>query len=182
MLLVGIRPSVVVGWLYYGAVVASVAQIIRLPVVWSLHAADFSLDTSFKVGTRLAMRLCRLLSIYAPAIIHYCSDASRITHERLGFPVEKSTVIENAVDVEWMTDALAMRSPSVKMEDFGITRTAGTKLICCVARFEAQKDHRTLMEAAVNCPFIGIKDCIDGERAVGVSLARVIITCLGGSG
>jgi glycosyltransferase involved in cell wall biosynthesis len=147
-LIIALRPAVVVGWLYYGALVASVARLARLPVIWSLHAADFDLNTAFKSTTRAAIRICKALSGFVPNRIHYCSNAARLQHQRLGFAAAKSEVIENGVDVD------RIRSSSVSPPGSAVirileSRDQGTdvKLVCCVAWFDPQKDHRTLLDA-----------------------------------
>src|SRR5262245_43166407 len=68
-LLVIVHPTVIVGWLYYGALAASIGRMLRLPVLWSLHAADFDPKISFKATTRIAFRLCRWLSGRLPVFI-----------------------------------------------------------------------------------------------------------------
>jgi len=153
-LLLVIRPTVIVGWLYYGALMASIGRLLRLPVLWSLHAADFSLDTSFNAATRSAVRLCRLLSRYVPTFIHYCSEASRIHHERLGFAVGRSRVIVNGIDIDQLGGVEEHDRTALNGEE-EIPTSTDTKLIGCVARLEPQKDHRTLLEAMLRLKLVG---------------------------
>jgi glycosyltransferase involved in cell wall biosynthesis len=147
-LIIALRPAVVVGWLYYGALVASVARLARLPVIWSLHAADFDLNTAFKSTTRAAIRICKALSGFVPNRIHYCSNAARLQHQRLGFAAAKSEVIENGVDVDRIRSS-SVSPPGPAVIRILESRDHGTdvKLVCCVARFDPQKDHRTLLDA-----------------------------------
>jgi glycosyltransferase involved in cell wall biosynthesis len=153
-LLMVLRPKVIVGWLYYGALAASIGRFLRLPVLWSLHAADFDPRTSFKATTRAAFRLCRFLSRRVPTFIHYCSDLSRVHHERLGFAIDKSVVIENGVDVDQLATVAADDLLSLSAGgDF--SPRIGTKLIGCIARLEPQKDHRTLFEAVAKLKVAG---------------------------
>ena len=149
------RPTAIVGWLYYGALAASIGRLLGLPVLWSLHAADFDPKTSFKPTTRTAFRLCRSLSGHLPIFIQYCSDASRIQHEKLGFAVDKSVVIENGVDVDQFASAADERNVAAFGKGEGISIQVSTKLIGCIARLEPQKDHRTLFEALARLKVAG---------------------------
>src|SRR5262249_34277049 len=105
---------------------------------------------SFKSTTRTAFRLCRLVSARAPMFIQYCSEASRICHEQLGFAKEKSVVIENGVDV----DQFAAAEPHLPELSDRLPRI-GTKIIGCIARLDPQKDHRTLFEAIARLKVAG---------------------------
>jgi len=143
------RPTVIVGWLYYGALAASIGRLIGRPVLWSLHAADFDPKVSFKSATRWSIRLCRLFSEHVPTFIQYCSDASRAQHERLGFAVKKSVVINNGVDVDQLATSAAQETPSELAAVMPLWPEFDAKVIGCIARFDPQKDHRTLFEAIV---------------------------------
>jgi glycosyltransferase involved in cell wall biosynthesis len=130
------KPSVVVGWLYYGALVASTARLLKTPVMWSIHAAAFDVNTAFRGATRIAIRACAWISARAPVRIQYCTDNGRVTHERLGFDARKSLVIENGID-------LALFEPSKT----DTARVRGGHVIVCLARFAPQKDHANLFAA-----------------------------------
>lgn len=144
-LMLVLRPNIVIGWLYYGAIAASVAGFFRLPIIWSLHSADFDLKESFKPSTRAAVRLCRALAHLVPMRIQYCSDESRDHHERLGMPPTRSLVIANGVDLQRFSMVAVQETPSLAGISFPLFR--GKMIIGCIARFEPQKDHRTLLEA-----------------------------------
>lgn len=147
--IVALRPTVVVGWLYYGALAASLGRLLRRPVIWSFHAADFDPHTSFRSATRAAIRACRALSGIVPAGIHYCSGAARAHHERLGFPPAKSVVIENGVDVGAIRQraATSPEQPALaRLREAGAPASEA-KMVGCVARYNPQKDHRTLLQA-----------------------------------
>lgn len=148
-LLIVLRPRIVVGWLYYGALATSVSRLLRIPVIWSLHAADFDLETSFKRSTRVAVRWCRALAQLVPGRIQYCSSESRAHHEKLGFPNIKSRVIVNGVDLGRF-QLVAAEKTAAPLEISGATLRPGTMVIGSIARFEPQKDHRTLLKAAAN--------------------------------
>lgn len=146
-LLIVHRPALVVGWLYYGALAASLGRLVKVPVIWSIHAADFDIQTAFKPVTRLAIRACIWLARSCPAIIQYCSVRSQDQHEGLGFPSVKSLVIENGIDVERFAPAQASAAQQSSYSSES-KHQSGTKVIACIARFEPQKDHRTLLAAA----------------------------------
>jgi glycosyltransferase involved in cell wall biosynthesis len=133
------KPDVVVGWLYYGALMASLARLAGRPVVWSIHAAKFDLATSFHWHTRMAIRLTGLLSRRVPTLVQFCDDSSRITHEQqLAFPPEKSRVIDNGINIQ----LFRQRYPAEA------ERPAGhIPVLAFVARVERPKDHATLFAA-----------------------------------
>ncbi len=130
------QPRVVVGWLYYGALLTTVAALMRRPVLWSLHAADFDLHRSFRWPTRWAIRTCRLLSGRTPRTIHYCSEAGRRTHQGIGFDARRSVVIPNGVDLLAFMPATSERM-----------REGEARVIGCAARYDPQKDLPTLFSA-----------------------------------
>ncbi|MEL6751419.1 MAG: glycosyltransferase [Pseudomonadota bacterium] len=134
-LLITNRPTVVIAWLYYGALLSVVAKLLRVPVIWSIHAASFDLKTSYRPLTRLAIRACLRLSRAVPDYIQYCSRESMNHHVGLGFAARNSGVIENAVPLD------EAETTDVK------AALAGRPRIACIARFEAQKDHDNLLAA-----------------------------------
>jgi len=133
-------PDKIVGWLYYGALFASVGKMLGCPVVWSLHATALE-EKGSHAGLRLAVALCRRLSWWVPQHIHYCSHEGRAAHRDQGFGDAHVVVIGNAVDPHLVLDFHAAESvPRVQSG-----RSAHT--IGCAARLDAQKDHETLFEA-----------------------------------
>lgn len=172
VLLVSVKPTVVIGWLYYGALASVFAWFVRVPVIWSIHASDFDLKTSYRPLTRTAIRVCRRLSRRVPNYIQYCSGESMTHHVTLGFSSVKSGVVENAVPLDTQPATTAA------------TRVRGDRIrsarIACIARFEAQKDHDNLLTAAAHLARHGHEfrlllagaGCTDENEALRVLIAR----------
>jgi glycosyltransferase involved in cell wall biosynthesis len=146
------RPDVVVGWLYYGAVFASIATVINVPVIWSIHTTET--DWPFDRPLHLAARLCRFLSQCIPVTIHYCSMPGRVAHEGFGFRPNSSVVVPNGVEVSSFGDfpSLAPGFGSVQTEQrverlLEDTRRSNPHLLTigCIAALRPQKDHQTLL-------------------------------------
>jgi glycosyltransferase involved in cell wall biosynthesis len=148
-----IRPDVAVGWLYYGALLASIAAIMGVPTIWTIHASDVK---PFSRVVRATARLCALLSKRIPEAIHYCSVEGRIAHEALGFHPAASVVIFNGIDAAaYCTDTVP---PLTEEETTGCERVLEeikrsrprSTIFGCIARFHSQKDHETLFGAMAN--------------------------------
>lgn len=150
------RPSIVVGWLYYGVLAANLARFVGVPVIWSIHVAAND-ESSFKRVTWTARWVCGRLSHSVPALIHYCAEESRIAHEADGFAPGKSRVVENGVDVALFESKSNNRGnpcgalPGSAVAAFPELEDAianQVPLIGCIARFDPMKDHETLFTAA----------------------------------
>jgi glycosyltransferase involved in cell wall biosynthesis len=147
-----IRPDVVVGWLYYGALLASIGAIMGVPTIWTIHANEVR---PFRASVRMAAWLCARLSRKVPEAIHYCSVEGRVAHEQFGFHSEVSMVIFNGVNVERYAE-ISNAAPPAVIEDpanfesiLETTRRRNPRstMLGCVARFHLQKDHETLLRA-----------------------------------
>lgn len=132
----GSGPEVLVGWMYLGAIWASLVVMFqrrRMPLIWSLHHSFESLK-DVKTTTWFTIRGCRLL-VRLPLFIAYVSHYACQAHENIGYPKQKSRVIYN---------------PIVRPDHDGdvrpLTRTA-TIHIGMAARWDATKDHATLIAA-----------------------------------
>lgn len=137
-----LRPGIVQGWLYHGNFAALFVRDLTPALIWSIHNTDLPAGSS-KLSTRLIDRLCALASRRAPDRIVYASEPARRVHERLGYASAKGIVIENGVDLDaFRPDAAARRAVR---DALGVGD--GEPLIGCVARFDPQKDHRTLIRA-----------------------------------
>ena len=151
------RPDVVVGWHYYGAVFASLASLLRIPVIWSIHnTVDIDQSSTLKPSTRLACWLCSKLSHVSPTLIHYCSDEGRRTHEALWFAKAKARVVYNGVDVLRFSIGTYGSDESTHAENnsvaqsltFAPQESSPPPVIGCLAKFHPSKDHGTLLRAA----------------------------------
>lgn len=131
------QPDVVVGWLYYGALLSCIGAVFRTSVVWSIHANDVR---SFPWRVRAVAKLCAWLSRIIPAAVHFCSFEGLAAHRRVGFGTDRAMVIHNGVEI-----GASSASPAV----LNFERRQGQKgpVLGCIARFDPQKDHETLFGA-----------------------------------
>ena len=135
-------PDVVHAWLYHGNFFSMFVVDLGAPIIWSIHNTTLSPRHSKRL-TRLVNRICAPLSRRIPARIVYCADLARRLHEGIGYDPGRGLVIENGVDVE------AFRfDPAARLR---LRRTIGLNAsdfaVGCIARFDAQKNHRMVIEA-----------------------------------
>lgn len=156
-----IRPDVVMTWLYHADLIGGVAgRVAGVPVVWNLRqsamgsGAPLRHHSLLRVNARLAGRV--------PARIVCVSNRAMDDHVGYGYPAQRMEVIHNGFDTSrFKPDAEARRSVR---EELGIPD--GDPVIGHVARFDAQKDHQTLLRAmaivAAKHPDIHLIMCGDG--------------------
>ena len=139
------RPDVIQTWMYHANLAGGIATKFGGggPVVWGVHAGHLE-SGSTKRHTRWIIRLTAMFSGWLPARIVYCSRTSYNTHMTLGYSPDITVVIPNGFDTsKFAPDAGAgtrLREELNLGED--------TLLIGMVARFDPQKDHKGLFQAA----------------------------------
>jgi len=143
------KPHVVQTWMYHSNLFGGLAAKLsgRVPVAWGVHHTDHDPTTTPR-RTLLIVRACTLASRWLPKRIICCSEATRRTHESLGYPADRMVVIPNGFDTEEFSPSRADRGGFRK--SLGLPE--GTALIGMLARYHPQKDHRTLVEAAALLP------------------------------
>lgn len=139
-----LQPDLVQTWMYHsdliGGLVARLAGVRR--VVWGVRTSQ--LDAAL-VGrsTLLVIRICALLSRLLPDRIVCCAERASQVHRRLGYAASRLLVIPNGYDLEAMQPDPA--AGARLRAQFGLS--AAEPVLAMVARFDPQKDHRTLLEA-----------------------------------
>jgi len=143
------EPDVVQTWMYHSDLFGGLAARLvgRVPVAWGVHHTTHDPATTPR-RTRAIVRACALVSRWIPRRIVCCSEATRLTHERLGYAADRMVVIPNGFDTQAFgparADRVGLRS------ELGLPD--GARLIGVLARYHPQKDHRTLIEAAALLP------------------------------
>jgi glycosyltransferase involved in cell wall biosynthesis len=135
-------PDVVVGWLYPGNLAAARLVGRRAGLLWNVLQAN--LDPA--VNTRLSRWTMRLGSYWAgrgPLRVVCNSVAARDAHVRAGYPANKMTVIPNGVDIDRFRPDPRARAAFRK--SLGIA--SDDLVVGHLARWDPQKDHRTLVRA-----------------------------------
>lgn len=138
------RPDVVQTWMYHadlvGGLVAKLAG--SVTVVWGVRANDAYLHPA-GVSSRTLIWLCARFSRIVPRRIIVVSTSGLRAHRRIGYCASTMRVVPNGYD----TDAL-VRDPEQReriRREWDIK--PDVKLIGTVARWDALKDHETLMAA-----------------------------------
>jgi len=136
-----LRPPahVVEGWLYVGAVVASLFRLRGCAVVWNLRHVPVDLEQESRV-TRLCLRIMR--SLPKPARIHTNSRRAIAAHTALGIRGNYQFVPNGIDTAHYRNDPAAARAIREKL---GVSDD--TALVVNVARAHPHKGHRILFEA-----------------------------------
>ncbi len=140
-----IKPDAIQTWMYHADLLGGLAAKLAgsFPVAWGIRHSDLDPKDSSRM-TIWTAKLCAILSGVLPTQIVCCSEASERVHVKLGYNKEKMIVIPNGFDLtKFKPDANAKG----RLRDMlGLEPSA--VIIGHVARFNAQKDHNSFVEAA----------------------------------
>ena len=142
-----LKPDVVQCWMYHADLIGGCVAMLAAPQarrLWSIRASF--MPSPSPLSTRLAIRLCALLSWFVPHRVISCSSVAARLHRRLGYRGDAIVVIPNGFDLARFVPDHTARD-SVRHE-LGVD--AATPLIGCVGRFDPQKDFPTLLRAFVD--------------------------------
>ncbi|MDN3555266.1 glycosyltransferase [Halomonas maura] len=139
-----LRPDLVQTWMYHpdlvGGLCARLAGIRH--VCWGIRHTALESGQSSR-SSILAARLCAHLSGRVPDRIVCCAHEAAELHASLGYRADKLVVIANGYDLADFRpreDAAAQRTALLGAD-------AGRPVLGMVGRFNAQKDHRNLLQA-----------------------------------
>jgi glycosyltransferase involved in cell wall biosynthesis len=139
------RTDVVQTWMYHSDLMGGLAArwTNKPRVVWGLHAESLpSAQTAWHAW--LSAKLCVRLSYYLPDRIVCVSEAGRKWHVRYGYNERLITVIPNGFDTDYFRpDGAAYHA--IRRE---LGLAADAVIVGHVGRFDPQKDHRGLIQAA----------------------------------
>ena len=142
----GYEPDVVQCWMYHACIYSVLATSLatrKVPLFWSIHAAQLGLGYS-SASTLLASALCSVLSFNKRVHIAYCAEASQKAHEARGYCDRRAVFIPNGYDPgTFFRNPEAGRSLRARL---GIPEDA--VVIGMAARYSPVKDHATFLEAA----------------------------------
>jgi glycosyltransferase involved in cell wall biosynthesis len=137
-----LKPDLIHSWMYHANVVALAAPS-DTPIIWAIHHALQDISNEKRL-TGAIIRGGRFLS-HKRSIqkIIYCSQASQLQHEEIGYPKKKSVCIPNGFDCSRffpLQDARRIINCKYGFSD-------NDKLIGLAARFHPIKNHIGMMEA-----------------------------------
>ncbi|MEM8501315.1 MAG: glycosyltransferase [Pseudomonadota bacterium] len=139
------KPDLVQTWMYHadllGGVLAKFA--VNAPIVWGIRNSNLDAGKVSR-STRLVVKLCALLSHFVPDKIVCCSRAACELHQRKGYSKGKFEFIPNGYDLAQYAPATPESVQTIR-DELGIT--SDTFAMGMVARYDAQKDHETLLKA-----------------------------------
>jgi glycosyltransferase involved in cell wall biosynthesis len=137
------QPDIVQTWMYhadlFGGLVARIAGVRR--VVWGIRMSQ--MIDEMPRSTRRVISLCALASRLIPNRIIAAAEASRASHEILGYDLTQLTVIPNGFDLPPVRDAVLR---AVARQRLGLP-DAATRVIGAIGRYEPVKDQPTLVRA-----------------------------------
>lgn len=126
------KPDVLMGWMYHGCLVASIAKFMRFKrttMIWNVRQSLYDLNLE-KRGSAMVIRALARLS-WLPKRITYNSQLSAKQHEAAGYAKSKTQLIANGFDLtKWQP------------------RTPTRGLIGRFGRNAPMKDYPTFIEAA----------------------------------
>jgi len=139
------KPDLVQTWMYHADLIGGLAaKLVRnIPIVWNIRHSNLDPEGNKKT-TILTAKTCAKLSKTIPKKIICCSEASFKVHSELGYKEEKMIVIPNGFDLDAFKPDDGARY-SVRRE---LRIPDDAVIIGVVARFDPQKDHKNLIDAA----------------------------------
>ena len=141
-LLARLDVDVIQTWMYQSDLIGGVVgTLLRKKIVWGIYSSNLEREY-YKRSTYWAIRLCGSLSRYLPHRIVACTRAGSLAHIDIGYPKDRITHIPIAVDTNSFKKCASKR--------FSIRQSCGvgehTKVVGMVARWDPQKDHKTMVE------------------------------------
>ena len=139
------RPEVLVTWLYHANLLGAFAHpfIRRVPLVWNVRNDRFAPYDGGR-GTAATIRLCTLLSRWAPQRIVFCAASSLALYCSCGYPSQRSVLVPNGFDTFRFQPCDRARI-DVRRE---LHIRPDTPLVGRIGRYHPDKDYATFLAAA----------------------------------
>ena len=143
-LLKKLKPDFVQTWMYHSDLIGGLASRIAgfKKVIWGIRCSKMDFRYT-NLSTIIIIKVCSFLSHFIPLKIVSCSFEAKKIHQKIGYSPRKMIVIPNGYNLKNFKISESMRFNFRKKyklnKDFF--------LIGMVARFDKQKDHRTLLKS-----------------------------------
>jgi glycosyltransferase involved in cell wall biosynthesis len=138
------EPDVVQTWRCHADLIGgAMARFAGVPVSWGVRQAELHPQKSPR-ATRAVARVCAWFSHAVPAKIVCCGDRVAQVHAELGYAPHRLEVVYNGFNVDVFKFRASTRHQVRRA--WGVCEE--TMVIGCVARFDPQKDHANLLQAA----------------------------------
>lgn len=157
------HPQIVMGWLYYGNILASLIAPKSTLVFHNIRNSAFDVSR-YKASIRFALGVNAILSKNVAMTI-YNSFAGREDHQKRGFSKAKNTVIHNGIDTEFFKPSPSHRMSWRQQHGF----LEDEIIILIVGRNDPQKRYDqalALAEKFTNITFVAIGENVDQLKSL----------------
>ncbi len=140
------RPAVIMGWLYYGNILASMINAKGALTIHNIRNSGF--DTrAYKATLRWALWINAMMSKRADLTV-YNSHAGQRDHHDARFDHRRNVVMHNGIDTDVFAPSAAHRKAWRRQHGF----TASDKVILVVGRNDPQKRYDEVLRLAAMFP------------------------------
>ena len=139
-----INPQIIHCWMYHSCLIEVIVRKFiknnNIPVIWGLRCSNMDVKY-YSMQFNLIIKACKYFSAI-PSLIINNSHQGKIIHDKIGF-TNKSIVLSNGIDTKKFSPRKEYRNSFRKFYNI----EENVKVLLCVARYDAMKDHLTLIEA-----------------------------------
>jgi glycosyltransferase involved in cell wall biosynthesis len=141
-----INPHILQTWMYHADLVGlPFGKLLRVPrISWNIRCSDMDL-ARYRVGTRITVRLCTMLSPFPDVIIANSKEGEN-SHRRMGYRAKRWEWIPNGFDSGVFKPNIQAKERLA--QELGFDNSESPIFIGYIARFDPMKDHRTFFDAA----------------------------------
>jgi glycosyltransferase involved in cell wall biosynthesis len=138
------KPDILQTWMYHADLMGLLAGKLSgvTNIVWGIHHSNLSPESNKKLTIKVA-EICAMLSKYTDKII-CCSESSLKVHSKIGYSLEKMTIIPNGFDIKKFSP-IHTANKQLKSQ---LSIPENSYLVGLVARWDPLKDHYNFIQAA----------------------------------
>ena len=138
------QPDIVQTWLYHADLIGGVMARLftRAGIVWGIRFSSLDHLAASRL-THLVIRICAWTSRFIPHRVISCSHEGATSHQAFGYTGKNLSVIPNGYDLEVLQPDATARTRMRAQWQAGPDEC----LFGMAARWDPQKDHKTLLDA-----------------------------------